>query len=215
MGKLKYSTPEVIPNREEPPIDKGPLPPVEFVKHWIAMFGDFKDGKLEKSKVMKPKDLSVDDVKYLIDTGIPLEKIAAQYRFTSFSEFQNGLIKHGLLKREEQDNEVWFNKNIATVASNEPLVKILKGGISFNANFCELLGDAQYIHLAVTSNNQIKIKISSDGLKLNSTSKHSSTKRLSCAPAKNLLLKQGTKIPAVFKMEFDSDHQYWIGVLQP
>ena len=220
MAKLKYAEPNVVSVREEPAVDKGPLPPVEFVKHWIAMFGDFKDGKLEKAKVMKPKDLSVDDAKYLIDAGIVLEKIAAQYRFTSFDEFKAGLEKHGLIKQKtlpKAENEIWFSENqlIGASSLDDPVVRISKSGIVFNSKFSQMIGDVQYVHIGVTSDNQIKIKPTNHGLKLQANKKDSvKAKRVSCAAVKNLLVKQGVKIPAIFNMVFDEVHQYWVGKIE-
>lgn len=219
MAKLKYAVPDVVSVREEPAVDKGPLPPVEFVKHWIAMFGDFKDGKLEKAKVMKPKDLSVEDAKYLIDAGIALEKIAAQYRFTSFDEFKAGLEKHGLIKQKispKAENEIWFSENqsIGANSLDDPVVRISKGGIAFNSKFSQLIDNVQYVHIGVTSDNQIKIKPAENGLKVQVNKKGVKAKRVSCAAVKNLLIKQGVKIPAIFDMVFDEVNQYWVGKIE-
>lgn len=209
---MKYEKPSVIGVREVPPVDKCPLTPVEFVQHWITMCGDFKDGKIEKSKMMKLDDLSADDFKYLVGAGISIDKIVTQYSTTKkelmakFSSQQDSV--------SDQKGEIWFTDNRLPRPRKHqpPIVKVTKNVITLSSAFMQHIGNAKYVHLGITNDNQIKIKIMDNGLRIQSNGSKSATKRLSCAPVKRILQERGINIPTTFYMKQDTPN-CWCGVI--
>lgn len=208
--------------REVPPIDKGPLPPAEFVKHWTAMFGNFADGKIDKSKVMLPGDLTKTDAEYLIKHGVTVAQIATQYSMND-DEITNKFIAYGLIPKanieapEVLADEIWFDSasSYGHQFNKTPTLRISKYCINLNATLGRAMGDAQYVQFGITKTKQVKMKIVSKGkgYKLYSNSRDSlSARRTSCAELVNYLKSQGVKIPAAYKMTID-ESGIWIGVL--
>lgn len=216
--KSKIGSPSVVEVRDVPAIEKDLLTPVEFVKHWVAVFGNFQDGKIEKSRLMQSEELTIKDAKYLLDVGVGVAQIAKQYNMDE-STLTIKLIENRLLpsldheSAAEDDDVVWFSEsgNKANSPLGEPAVRFLKNNITINSAFAEKL-ESEYVHIGVMPNNQIKIKPSNYGLKIQGNNNRSKTKRISCASARNLLMKQGIEIPATFKMTKDVSG-CWVGVL--
>lgn len=205
--------------REVPPIDKGPLPPAEFVKHWTAMFGNFADGKIDKSKVMLPGDLTKADAEYLIKHGVTVAQIATQYSMSD-DEITNKFIAYGLIPKAKIEvpvvvsaDEIWFEGEtyFRGQSNKTPTLRISKNCINLNTTLGRAIGDAEYVQFGVV-NNQVKMKVTDKGYKLYKIGVNSLARRTSCAGLTRHIESQGVKIPAAYKMTID-DSGVWIGVL--
>lgn len=208
--------------REVPPIDKPVMPPPEFVRSWITMFGSFADGKIEKSRAMKSSDLNAEDAKFLLQ-HISVEQLAKQYSMTD-DEITEAMQYFGLIKLSTPnitpipDDEIWFTESAALYDSQHnrgPILRIGKSVITINSALRHAMGGKvpQYVQFGVTPDNQIKMKVTDKGLKVHATSDKNITWRVSCAPLIHLLTKRGIMIPAVYKMALKEFSGCWIGVL--
>lgn len=242
MSRLPDS---LMPKPEEitppqPPIDKGPLTPVEYIRHWIKATGSSAGAKIDKAKRMKRSDLTKEDAEFLLRHGITKSQIAQQYAIPNgsmayvFQQLSVEAPKSVPLSKEEFKNRlqsaqstdtnpnlinendiIWFDKpgKFAKI-STKPQIRIIENCITLNAAFMQGFGDVEYVRIGIVKDS-CKIVISAaadDALKLRRPSKSENSKMrlLRNSSFIKTLISLGATLPIVYHME-PATSGMWVG----